>query len=64
MCKLPPIQGESILNLDTASVLCYDIRAGHEKSMSGKEVGHDTQRGLVVPMGVSSSELSGGVGRG
>jgi len=31
--------------------------------MPSKEVGHDTQRGLVVPMGVSSSELSGSVGR-
>jgi hypothetical protein len=26
-----------------------------------KEVGHDTERGLVMPMGVSQSELSGNV---
>jgi hypothetical protein len=31
--------------------------------MPGKEVGYDTHRGLVMPMGVSSSELSGSVGR-
>ena len=31
--------------------------------MPSKEVGHDTERSLVVPMGVSSSELSGGVGK-
>ena len=29
--------------------------------MPSKEVGHDTNRGLVVPMGVSLSELSGSV---
>ena len=31
--------------------------------MPSKEVGHDTQRGLVMPMDVSSSELSGNVMR-
>jgi hypothetical protein len=29
--------------------------------MPSKEVGHDTNRGLVMPMGVSSSELPGSV---
>jgi len=29
--------------------------------MSSKEVRHDTKRGLVMPMDVSSSELSGNV---
>jgi hypothetical protein len=32
--------------------------------MPGKEVGHDKKRSLVVPMGVSLSELPGGVGGG
>jgi len=31
--------------------------------MPSKEVGHDTKRGLVMPMGVSQSELSGNVTR-
>jgi hypothetical protein len=31
--------------------------------MPGKEVGHDKDRSLVMPMGVSLSELSCGVGR-
>jgi hypothetical protein len=29
--------------------------------MPGKEVEHDTERSLVMPMGVSRSELSGNV---
>jgi hypothetical protein len=29
--------------------------------MPGKEVGHDKKRSLVMPMGVSLSELPGGV---
>ena len=29
--------------------------------MPSKEVGHDTERSLVMPMGVSRSELSGNV---
>jgi hypothetical protein len=29
--------------------------------MPSKEVGHDTERSLVVPMGVSQSELPGSV---
>jgi len=29
--------------------------------MPGKEVGHDTERSLVVPMGVSQSELPGSI---
>jgi hypothetical protein len=31
------------------------------KSMLDKEVGHDRETGLVMPMGVSSSGLFGGV---
>jgi len=31
--------------------------------MPSKEVGHDTKRGLVMPMDVSLSELSGNVSR-
>jgi len=31
--------------------------------MPSKEVGHDTERSLVMPMGVSLSELSGSVTR-
>jgi hypothetical protein len=30
--------------------------------MPSKEVGHDTDRSLVMPMGVSQSELPGNVG--
>jgi hypothetical protein len=29
--------------------------------MPSKEVGHDTERSLVVPMGVSQSELPGSI---
>jgi hypothetical protein len=29
--------------------------------MPGKEVGHDTERSLVMPMGVSQAELPGSV---
>jgi hypothetical protein len=29
--------------------------------MPSKEVGHDTERSLVMPMGISQSELSGNV---
>ncbi len=29
--------------------------------MPGKEVGHDTERSLVVPMGISQSGLPGSV---
>jgi len=50
-----------MLNLDTASVLCYHKNVRQEKSMPSKEVGHEKDRGLVMPMGVSSSELSGKV---
>jgi len=31
--------------------------------MPSKEVGHETERSLVMPMGVSLSELSGNVTR-
>jgi len=31
--------------------------------MPSKEVGHDTKRGLVMPMDVSLSELPGNVSR-
>jgi hypothetical protein len=31
--------------------------------MPDKEVGHDTERSMVMPMGVSQSELSGSVTR-
>jgi hypothetical protein len=30
--------------------------------MPSKEVGHDEKRGLVMPLGVSSSELPGSIG--
>jgi hypothetical protein len=43
-------------------MLKYIVR--QEQSMPGKEVGHDTERSLVMPMGVSRSELPGNVGRG
>jgi hypothetical protein len=32
--------------------------------MPSKEVGHDKDRSLVMPMGVSLSELSGGIRKG
>jgi hypothetical protein len=32
--------------------------------MPSKEVGHDKERSLVMPMGVSLSALSGGIKRG
>ena len=38
-------------------MLKYIVR--QEQSMPGKEVGHDTDRSMVVPMGFSSSELAG-----
>ena len=43
-------------------VFCYHIYARQMELMPGKEVGHDKNRSLVVPMGVSLSELPGGVG--
>ena len=58
-----PIYREAIHILDTTAISCYHINVRQGKSMPSKEVGHDTQRGLVVPVGVSSSELSGSVGR-
>jgi len=42
-------------------MLEYTVR--QEWSTPSKEVGHDTKRGLVMPMGVSLSELSGNVSR-
>jgi hypothetical protein len=38
------------------------MNARQKESMPGKEVGHDTQRSLVMPMDVSSWELPGSVG--
>jgi hypothetical protein len=61
MCRLSPIRRESIPELDSASVLCYHMIARQGKSTPSKEVGHDKERSLVMPMGISQSELSGNV---
>lgn len=48
---------------DIASVLCYNMFVRQERPMPGKEVGHDTDTSLVVPMGIPRWGLSGNVTR-